>query len=104
MSAVELHNSLYALGGLDVDSLDSIQKMSLDSLTWQLMLLKLPQAGFQFPCFKKDTEMLLVISQTLYSFTPLEVKPIKTHPEDIRCYSSYCSRDIPYYSGVVLVK
>jgi hypothetical protein len=122
MSAVELHNFLYALGGIGADSLDTlhtlsldtvmklsldtVQKLSLDSLTWQLMLLKLPQAGFQFPCFKKDTEVFLVISQTLYSFTPLEVKPIKTHPECIRCYSSYYSRGILYYEcwGIKLTR
>jgi hypothetical protein len=99
MSAVELHNSLYALGGCQgvLDDLDTVQKLSLDSLTWQLMLLKLPQATYSFPCFKKDTEVYLVISQTLFSFTPLEVKPIKTLAEDIWCDSSYYSRDTLYY-------
>jgi hypothetical protein len=101
MSAVELHNSLYALGGDqgDVDYLDTVQQLSLDSLTWQLMQLKLPQAAFLSPCFKKDTEVYLVINKTLYSFTPLEVKPIKTLPEDIRCYSSYYSRGTLYYEN-----
>jgi hypothetical protein len=93
MSAVEQHNSLYALGGY----LDTVQKLSLDSLTWQLMQLKLPQADHSFPCFKKDTEVYLVINKTLYSFSPLEVKPIRTLPEDIRCYSSYYSRGTLYY-------
>jgi hypothetical protein len=99
MSAVELHNSLYALGGLgDRDYLDTVQQLSLDSLTWQLMQLKLPQATCIFPCFKKDTEVHLVIKQTLYSFTPLEVKPIKTLPEGIGlCSSSYYSRGTLYY-------
>jgi hypothetical protein len=97
MSAVELHNSLYALGGQQVDDLDTVQKLSLDSLTWQLMQLKLPQAARYLPCFKKDTEVYLVISKTLYSFTPLEVKPIKTLPGPIRCISSYYSRGTLYY-------
>jgi hypothetical protein len=61
------------------------------------MQLKLPQADWYFPCFKKDTEVYLVINKTLYSFTPLEVKPIKTLPEDIRCISSYYSRGTLYY-------
>jgi hypothetical protein len=94
MSAVELHNSLYALGGYQGDT---VQQLSLDSLTWQLMQLKLPQAAWLFPCFKKDTEVYLVIKKTLYSFTPLEVKPIKTLPEGIRCSSSYYSRGTLYY-------
>jgi hypothetical protein len=98
MSAVELHNSLYAFGGCQaMGYLYTVQKLSLYSLTWQLMQLKLPQAEGCFPCFKKDTEVYLVIEKTLYSFTPLEVKPIKTLPKEIRCYSSYYSRDTLYY-------
>jgi hypothetical protein len=97
MSAVELHNSLYALGGRHRYKLDTVQQLSLDSLTWQLMQLKLPQAARYFPCFKKDTEVYLVIKETLYSFTPLEVKPIKTLPEGIWCWSSYYSRGTLYY-------
>jgi hypothetical protein len=54
------------------------------------MQLKLPQAAYYLPCLKKDTEVYLVIEKTLYSFTPLEVKPIKTLPQSISyCYSSY---------------
>jgi hypothetical protein len=50
MSAVELDNSLYALGGSDHQSfLDSVQKLSLDSLTWELMQLKLPLTARFFP-------------------------------------------------------
>jgi N-acetylneuraminic acid mutarotase len=45
VTAVELDNSLYALGGYDGRSLDSVQKLSLDSLTWKLMQLKLPQTA-----------------------------------------------------------
>jgi hypothetical protein len=100
MSAVELHNHLYALGGESEElySSDTVQKLSLDSLTWQLIQLKLPQAVHSFPCFKIDTEVYLVIEKTLYSFTPLEVKPIKTLPEDIsECSSSYYSRGTLYY-------
>jgi hypothetical protein len=108
MSAVELHNSLYALGGdQGYGDLDTVQELSLDSLTWQLMQLKLPQAAHTFPCFKKDTEVYLVIKKTLYSFTPLEVKPIKTLPKDIGCSSSYYSRGTLYYeygSGIELTR
>jgi hypothetical protein len=79
MSAVELHNSLYALGGIgDGGYLDTVQKLSLDSLTWQLMQLKLHQADYSFPCFKKDTEVYLVISRTLYSFTLSVANPVSS--------------------------
>jgi hypothetical protein len=98
MSAVELHNSLYALGGYNGDCTNFVQKLSLDSLTWEFMQLKLPQAACFFACFKKDTEVYLVIRKTLYSFTPLQVKPIKTLDKEIyMCYSSYYSRGTLYY-------
>jgi lambda repressor-like predicted transcriptional regulator len=97
MSAVELDNSLYALGGLARVDLDTVQKLSLDSLTWQLLQLKLPQAARYFPCFKTDTEVCLVIKETMYSFTPLEVEPLKTLPRSIGCWSSYYSRGSLYY-------
>jgi hypothetical protein len=90
MSAIELHNSLYAIGGGD-----TVQRLSLDSLTWQL---KLPQEADYFPCFKKDSEVYLVIKKTLYSFTPLEFNPIKTLPDNFGlCFSSYYSRGTLYY-------
>jgi hypothetical protein len=97
MSAVELENSLYALGGWNERKLDTVQKLSLDSLTWQLMQLKLPQGARAFPCFKSDTQVYLVINETLYCFTPLQIEPIKTLSEDIVCYSSYYSRGTLYY-------
>jgi hypothetical protein len=100
MSAVELHNNLYALGSYDGRRLYTVQEWSLDSLTWQHLQLKLPRYSFNFPCFKLDTEVYLVIKKTLYSFTPLEVEPIKTLPEDIECLSSYYSRGTLYYEGV----
>jgi hypothetical protein len=96
MSAVEVENSLYALGG---SGLDTVQKLSLDSLTWELMQLKLPQAALLFPCFKTETQVCLVIKDTLYSFTPLQVKPIKAVPEGIQCNSSYYSRGTLYYES-----
>jgi hypothetical protein len=78
MSAVELENSLYALGGQNARDLDAVQKLSLDRLTWMLMELKLPQTDYSIHCFKTDTQVYLLIKETLYNFTPLEVKPIKT--------------------------
>jgi hypothetical protein len=98
MSAVEVENSLYALGSYAGEALDNVQKLSLDSLTWKLMQLKLPSAAYYFACFKTATEVYLVIEGTLYSFTPLQVKPIKTLPQSISyCYSSYYSKGTLYY-------
>jgi hypothetical protein len=99
MSGVEVENSVYALGGSDDRDLDldTVQKLSLDSLTWQLMQLKLPQATSWLPCFKTETQVYLGIQETLYSFTPLEVKAVKTLDRSIRCSSSYYSRDTLYY-------
>jgi hypothetical protein len=99
MSAVELDNSLYALGGeANYRKFNTVQKMSLDSLTWEFMQLKLPQACSEIACFKTDTQVYLMIGKTLYSFTPLEVKPIKTFPDSFyACYSSYYIRGTLYY-------
>jgi hypothetical protein len=98
MSAVVLDNSLYALGGYAGRKLSAVQKLSLDSLTWELMQLKLPQAARYFPCFKTDTEVYMVIKKTLYSFTPFQVKPIQSLVEDVVCDLSYYSRGTLYYS------
>jgi hypothetical protein len=99
MSAVVLDYCLYALGGEALGGdLDTIQKLSLDSLTWELMQLKLPQAACRFPSFKTETEVYLVIKETLYLFTPMEVKPMKSLPQCIRSDSSHYSRGTLYYS------
>jgi hypothetical protein len=97
MSAVEVENSLYALGGTADNRLDVVQKLSLDCLTWELMQFKLPQAAYWFPCFKTDTELYLVINSTLYSFTSLKFKAVKTVPRSTECFSSYYSRGTLYY-------
>jgi hypothetical protein len=75
-----VESSLYALGGDDDESdLDLVQKLSLESLTWELMHFRLPFAGQSIACFKlRDTEVYLVVNKTLCSFTALEVRPLKT--------------------------
>jgi hypothetical protein len=101
MSAVEVDNSLYVLGGRDNGGdLDTVQKLCLDSLTWELMQLKLPQACWCSPCFKTDSHVYLVIEKTLYTFTPYELKPLKTFPLSIRSDSSYYSRGTLYCSWI----
>jgi hypothetical protein len=97
MSAGVLDNNLYTLGGWANSYLDTVQKLSLDSLTWEVMRLNLPQAASSFPCFKTNTQMYLLINKTLYSFTPQQVLPIKAIHKCICCATSYYSRGTLYY-------
>jgi hypothetical protein len=49
-SGVVVESSLYVLGGWGGSSfLDLVQKLSLESLTWELMQLRLPFAGYGIP-------------------------------------------------------
>jgi hypothetical protein len=109
VSGVVLESSLYALGGYDVASeIDVVQKLSLESLTWELMQFRLPFAGCAITCFKlSDTEVYLVVSKTLCSFTALEVHPLKSLTGNIQSWSgvSYYRRGTLYcsnYQGGVL--
>jgi hypothetical protein len=62
-----------------------VQKLSLVSLTWELMQFRLPFADCAIPCFKlRDAEVYLVVSKTLCSLTAFEVRPIKTLTEASR--------------------
>jgi hypothetical protein len=79
-----------------------VQKLSLKSLTWELMQFRLPFGGYGIPCFKlRDTEVYLVINKTLCSFTALEVRPLKILTEDIRSENgaSYYHRGTLYLSS-----
>jgi hypothetical protein len=103
MSGVVVESSLYAVGGMiDGPYLDLVQKLSLESLTWELMQLRLPYASSGIPCFKlRDTEVYLVVNKTLCSFTGIEVRPLKTLTEDIRSSfgASYYRRGTLYCSS-----
>jgi hypothetical protein len=106
-SGVVVETSLYALGGYNVLRLDLVQKLSLESFTWELMQFRLPFAGCGIPCFKlRDSEVYLVVNNTLCSFTGSEVRPLKTLTEGIQSWNGasyyrrgtlYCS----YYEGGV---
>jgi hypothetical protein len=102
LSGVVVESSLYALGGwYDGSDSDLIQKLSLESLTWELMQFRLPFAGGYIPCFKlRDTEVYLVVNKTLCSFTAFEVRPLKTLTEDIESAfgASYYHRGTLYCS------
>jgi hypothetical protein len=83
-SGVVVESSLYALGGYDGSNLDSVQKLSLETLTWELMQFRLPFAGYGIPCFKlRDTEVYLEVNKTLCSFTAFDVRPLKTLTDNI---------------------
>jgi hypothetical protein len=102
MSGVVVERNLYALGGYDGSDLDLVQKLSLESLTWELMQFRLPIAGSGFPCFKlSDTEVYLVINKTLCSFSAFEVRSLKTLTEDIQSLfgTSYYHRGTLYCSN-----
>jgi hypothetical protein len=103
-SGVVVESSLYALGGRErLKFLDLVQKLSLDSLTWEIMQFSLPSAGYAIPCFMlRDTEVYLVVNKTLCSFTDFEVRPLETLTENIesgygasyfRRGTLYCSSD-----------
>jgi hypothetical protein len=102
-SGVVVESSLYALGGhFGSEELDLVQKLSLESLTWELLQLRLPRACIGIPCFKlSDTEAYLVVSNTLCSFTGLEVSPLKTLTEGISSWygASYYQRGTLYCSS-----
>jgi hypothetical protein len=102
-SAVVLENSLYALGGMDSGSIPTniAQKLRLERLTWELMQLKLPDASYAVPCFKRDSQVYLVLKKTLYSFTPLQVTKLKTLTKHVKAWygASYYSRGSLYCSN-----
>jgi hypothetical protein len=87
-SGVVVERSLYALGGCNGENdLDLVQKLSLESLTWEIMQFRLPHAGGGISCFKvRDTEVYLVVNKTLCSFTGLQVRPLQTLTEDIQSW------------------
>jgi hypothetical protein len=100
-SGVVLESSLYALGGFAGFPLDLVQKLSLESLTWELLQLRLPYAGYAIPCFKLiSTEVYLVVNKTLCSFTTVQIRPLKTLTEDIQSWrgASYYHRGTLYCS------
>jgi hypothetical protein len=79
-----------------------VQKLSLESLAWELMQLRLPFAGRSIPCFKlSDTEVYLVVKKTLYSFTAFDVRPLKTLTENIQSKygASYYHKGTLYISA-----
>jgi hypothetical protein len=101
-SGVVVESRLYALGGYGGSTLNLVQKLSLDSLIWEVMKFRLPFASRSIPCFKlRDTEVYLVVKKTLCSFTAFEVRPLKTLTESILSLfgASYYRRGTLYCSN-----
>jgi hypothetical protein len=101
ISAVEVENSLYALGGRALGmNVDAVQKLSLDSLTWELMQLKLPQAQCFVPLLQ-DRHSSVLNDQgdpvLLHSFPN---QGSQDSYSKIICRSSYYSRGTLYYEWV----
>jgi hypothetical protein len=68
-----LENSLYALGGYADASIDLVQRLSLDRLTWELVQLRLPQVGSSIVSFK-DTGVYLLINKTTPSLPSMSLR------------------------------
>jgi hypothetical protein len=100
-----MEGSLYALGGFDTTkAYDLIQKLSLDELIWELIEMRLPNVVRAVCCFKlTDTEVYLVLNRTLYSLTPLEVRPLKALSINMQSWygASNYSRDTLYSSNAM---
>lgn len=102
---VVVEETLYALGGSGDAPADMIQKLSLESLSWELMRLRLPRDDIKFPCFKlSDSQVYFVLKDlTLYSFMPqtLQIKPVKTVTKFLKSCGgpSHYSRGFLYCSS-----
>jgi hypothetical protein len=77
---MEATRSIYVVGGNWFSERETVGKqlpliwrLSLESLSFELLNVKLPTSGSRIPCFKlspASTEFYLVLGQDLYSFTP----------------------------------
>jgi hypothetical protein len=93
------------IGGSGDAPADMIQKLSLESLSWELIRLKLPRDYNEFPCFKVSNSQVYFVFKdlTLYSFMPqtLQIKPVKTVPKFLKSCGgpSHYSRGFLYFSS-----
>jgi hypothetical protein len=109
VSVVVTDGSLYALGGSGsaTEHLDQIQVLSLATLTWKLLELRLPAPGNHLACFVStdDIQVYFVMLSSLYSLQPqlLSISHVKTLPSNIaNCYigPSYYSKGTIYCSSL----
>jgi hypothetical protein len=96
---VVYEGSLYALRAYNDRTVDLIQKLSLETLTWEAVQFRLPQADKHICCFKHDSQVYFIVNKTLYSLQTLQA--LKTLPSEIRssCGPSHYSRGALYCSS-----
>mmetsp|Transcript_11779 Transcript_11779/g.22774 ORF Transcript_11779/g.22774 Transcript_11779/m.22774 type:complete len:256 (+) Transcript_11779:69-836(+) len=84
--ALESLNCMYALGGCNPLSLETIQRYSFESLAWDLMDLVLPYPDISIACYKKDEELLYFIQAAkLFCFNPRSsIEEIKSLPKNLK--------------------
>jgi hypothetical protein len=105
-SCIVLDRGLYVLGGASPTSLNSIQKLDLTSLTWEVLEVKLPYLTSGIPCFKLSPnapQFFFVIEMTLYTFkaSSSTVHRVKVLGQDINSLfgPSYYSKGVLYCSS-----
>lgn len=77
---------LYTLGGcIGNDYLsDRIQRLSLETLKWDVLAINLPNGSMSVPCFKlKESEAYFVVGKALYKLTPLKILKVKDLKETL---------------------
>lgn len=94
---------VYVLGGyIDSRALNSIQRLNLDTLKWDLLTVTLPAKEMFVICFiGDDSKLYFSVMKKLYRLTSTEVQYIKELYEFIGACGgpSYYYGDILYYSN-----
>jgi len=100
-----LHDSpqmLYALGGNDDHyyGLDSILELSIETLVWRTLRIKLPSVSFCIACFRSGPLCFFVQDSLLYVFDRESITRVKALDNGIRSMSgpSYYSKGMLYTS------
>eukprot|EP00359_Climacostomum_virens_P011401 CAMPEP_0204917722 /NCGR_PEP_ID=MMETSP1397-20131031/15352_1 /ASSEMBLY_ACC=CAM_ASM_000891 /TAXON_ID=49980 /ORGANISM="Climacostomum Climacostomum virens, Strain Stock W-24" /LENGTH=172 /DNA_ID=CAMNT_0052090657 /DNA_START=269 /DNA_END=787 /DNA_ORIENTATION=+ len=100
--ALDESRCLYALGGEVTGHtiLNLIQRLSLRSMKWNILKLKLPSPAQCIASFKLDeSQVYFVISKKLYCFTPQasSIKLVKVLRRDVISFGpSYYSKGVLY--------
>lgn len=81
LAVLERYQSLFAIGGRHSRL---IQRLSLLSLTWNVVDIRLPYVGAQVICFKfEESQLYLILNKALYVFQPEDnnIQLIRSHIE-----------------------
>lgn len=106
---LDANRSVYVVGGNSGKPRDLIQELSLESLKWRELELRLPSPASCLSVFKVcESECYFALDRVLYCFVPLtsQIHKIKTLSENIQSYCgpSYYSQGTLYctnYFGAV---